>query len=265
VTADLLDLLAADPGGSGLFLDFDGTLTPIVEDPETSALPAPLVPVLTDLAAALAVVAVVSGRPARFLGTRIEVEGVRRLGLYGLEEWRAGAVVARPEAARWQDEVNRAREVLTGVLGGTEGVAIEDKGLSVAVHWRNAADRDAAERAVTEVVGRLARDTGLAREPGKLVAELRPPVDWDKGAAVRAVSEEAGLSAVAYLGDDLGDLAAFAAVRDLGGLAVAVDHGAETPPQVLDAADLVLDGPGAVARLLTELRDRLVRRPEPGR
>jgi trehalose 6-phosphate phosphatase len=256
-TDDLLDLLAADPAASGLFLDFDGTLTPIVSDPKTSALPPELAPLLGDLAAALGAVAVVSGRPARFLGERVVVDGVLHLGLYGLEVWRDGAAAARPEAARWQPQVDRAREVLEHVLGGLEGVYVEGKGLSVAVHWRNAADRVSAEHAIEEATGRLAADTGLALEPGKLVAELRPPVDWDKGAAVRSVADELGLRAVAYIGDDLGDLPAFAAVRELGGLAVAVDHGAETPEALLGAADVVLRGPDAVAALLGALRDRL--------
>jgi trehalose 6-phosphate phosphatase len=142
-------------------------------------------------------------------------------------------------------------------LGGVEGIHIEDKGLAVAVHWRNASDRDAAEEAINDAVVRLARRTGLHLEPGKLVAELRPPVDWDKGRAVRAVVTEVGASAVAYLGDDLGDLAAFAAVQAIGGWAVAVDHGAETPARVRESADLLLDGPRAVETFLAALRDRI--------
>lgn len=254
---DLLDLLAGEPARSGLVLDFDGTLAPIVEDPEASQLPSGLGSVLADLAAGLGVVAVVSGRPASFLGARVDVPGIRLLGVYGLEEWRDGEAVVRPEAAEWRDEVDRARTILERTLGGVEGLQVEDKGLSVAVHWRNAADRPQAEEMVGEAVSRLARRSGLQLEPGKLVAELRPPVDWDKGSAVRAVARDAGATSVAYVGDDLGDLAAFTSVRDLGGMAVAVDHGSETPARVRESADLVLDGTDAVARLLGSLRDRL--------
>ncbi|MDQ3974139.1 MAG: trehalose-phosphatase, partial [Actinomycetota bacterium] len=102
-------------------------------------------------------------------------------------------------------------------------------------------------------------DTGLASEPGKLVAELRPPVDWDKGAAVRALADELGLRTVAYVGDDRGDLAAFEAVRELDGIAVAVDHGPETPAELADAADVVL-GSDAVGDWLRGLRDALADR-----
>jgi trehalose 6-phosphate phosphatase len=256
-TAELIDALCADRDTAGLFLDFDGTLTPIVKDPTQSRLPDALAPAIGDLARGLAVVAVVSGRPAEFLGERVRVDGVRLLGLYGLEEWRDGAAVARAEAAAWQGAVDEAKEHLAAGLAALDGVHIEDKGLSVAVHWRNAPHHEHAARAVATAVAAVAADTGLAREPGKLVEELRPPVDWDKGAAVRAVTAEVGLRSVAYVGDDLGDLSAFAAVRALGGVAVAVDHGAETPQAVRDGADLVLDGPTAVAALLAELSDRL--------
>ncbi|HEY8338973.1 MAG TPA: trehalose-phosphatase [Egibacteraceae bacterium] len=254
--ADLADRVVAAER-AGLVLDFDGTLAPIVADPETSALPPRLVPVLAGLAARLPLVAVVSGRPVAFLAERVDVAGVRLLGLYGLEQWLDGRRVVRPEAAVWQEAVDRARRRLREAVAGRDGVVVEDKGLAVAVHFRNAPDRAAAAEAVAEAVAAVAADTGLRREPGKLVEELRPPVDVDKGAGVRALAQELGLDVVVYVGDDLGDLPAFAAARDLGGGAIAVDHGAETPAAVRDAADAVLDGTDAVADWLTALRDHL--------
>lgn len=258
---ELLERLAAAPARTALLLDFDGTLTPIVADPTTSRLPAGLADVLAGLAGRLARVAIISGRPVAFLAEQAAVPGVRLLGLYGLESWTDGTREVHPDAARWQDAVDRARARLAEAAGSLPGVWVEDKGLSVAVHWRRAQDPDAAEAAVTGLADRLAADTGLHAEPGKLVAELRPPVAWDKGAAVEALLAEldAGLDAatVAYIGDDRGDLPAFRAVRAAGGVAVAVDHGPETPEQVRAAADLVLDGPEAVADLLTRLHARL--------
>lgn len=255
--ASLRNALATDPATSGLFLDFDGTLTPIVDDPTSSKLPQRLREVLGDLAQRLGCVAVVSGRPATFLLDRLRVPGVRMLGLYGLEEGRDGEIDVRPEAAEWQSAVDVARDRLRTAVEGMDGVVLEDKGLSVAVHWRNAPDRTAAGEAVSTLVEEVAADTGLGREPGKLVEELRPPVAWDKGSAVRALTEELALSEPVYVGDDLGDLTAFAAVRELGGRAVAVDHGAETPSRLLEAADVVLPGNDAVADWLTELRAQL--------
>jgi trehalose 6-phosphate phosphatase len=253
----LTDRFAADPGRAGLFCDFDGTLTPIVADPADSRLDEATDALLAGLARRLRVVAVVSGRPAAFLASRVGAPGVRLLGLYGLEQWRDGAATTHPEAAGWGDVVTRTRDRLARLVDDLPGVAVEDKGLSVAVHWRNAADRDAAGAAVAGLAARLAEETGLAREPGKLVEELRPPVEWDKGSAVRSTVDQTGLEHVAYVGDDRGDLPAFAATRAAGGLCLAVDHGEETPAELLAAADAVVDGQPGVIALLRVLRDAL--------
>lgn len=251
--------LVGDATGAGLCLDFDGTLSAIVDDPRESRLAAGVADVLDDLTGRLGTVAVVSGRPAAFLAERVPVPGARLLGLYGLQEWTDGGARPRPEAAEWAAAVADARDDVRQALRGLDGVYVEDKGLSVAVHWRNASDRAAAEREVDLVLGALAAETGLQREPGKLVAELRPPVEWDKGACVHALVTELDLTTVVYVGDDLGDLVAFEAAHAHGGIAVAVDHGAETPAALLEAADAVLAGTDAVAAWLNRLRDDLAR------
>jgi trehalose 6-phosphate phosphatase len=240
-----------------LCLDFDGTLAPIVTDPTMAALPDGLDAVLTRLGRGLGLLAIVSGRPATFLAERAGVPGVTLLGLYGLEEHRDGAVHPRPEAAAWQEKVDAAAATLAAAVGGLQGVWLERKGLAVGVHWRNAPDRQAAEAVVGHLVTEVAAATGLAREPGKFVEELRPPVEWDKGSAVRAAAEGRDLDLVVYAGDDRGDLAGFAAAQALGGLAVAVDHGAETAEEVLSSADVVLEGTEALAGLLRGLAEGL--------
>ncbi|CAN5118796.1 trehalose-phosphatase [soil metagenome] len=253
----LLQRLADDPSRTGLLFDFDGTLAPIVEDPSTSALPAGLDGVLADLAARFGLMAIISGRPASFLGERAAVPGATLLGLYGLERLRGGQVEPLPDAVAWQAAAREAGRRLADGLAGDEGVHLEDKGLSVAVHWRRAPDRDAAARRVVRLVERVAASTGLARAPGKFVEELRPPVDCDKGTAVRAAVGDADLALLAYFGDDRGDLPAFAAVRDLGGLGVAVGHGTETAEEVRASADVVLDGTEALGDLLRRLAERV--------
>ena len=249
---DVLERLAS-ADRAGLVLDFDGTLTQIVDDPATSALLDGVAEPLAHIARRLAVVAIVSGRPAGFLADRAGVGGVKLLGLYGTEEWREGTVVPRPEVLAWQSAVDDASDRFALAIAGHPGVVLEDKGLAVALHWRNAPDRDAAGAFVDQVAAEVAADTGLASEPGKFVAELRPPVDWDKGSAVGALVAEHALDMIVYVGDDRGDLPALAAARAAGGVAVVVDHGAETTPQVRAAGDVILDGPAAVAAWLTEL------------
>lgn len=240
------------PRATALCCDLDGTLAPISGDPDAVALPRRASAALATLAQALGTVAIVSGRPAAFLAARAAVPGVRLLGLYGLEEVASdGEVIPHPEAAAWEPAVARARSDLASALQGEEGVWLEDKGRSVAVHWRHAPDRGAAEARVVAEVERLAAATGLADAPGKLVAELRPPVAVDKGSAVATVAN--GHNLVVYAGDDLGDLPAFAEVRRRGGIAIGVDHGPETPPVLRDSCDVLVKGVDSLGRWLEDL------------
>lgn len=255
--ADLLDALVDDPSRAGLILDFDGVLAPIVDDPATSAMPDGLLAVLESVAGCLALVAIVSGRPAAFLGERAQARGVRLFGLYGTEEWRDGAPQARGDALRWEPALDEARDRFALALAGHPGVVLEDKGLAVALHWRNAEDRAGAGAFVEELVGSVASDTGLHAEPGKFVLEVRPPLDRDKGTCVAELVSHASLSTVVFVGDDRGDLPAFEAATAAGGFGLAVDHGAETAPEVLAAADATLPGTDAAAVWLRHLQSRL--------
>lgn len=253
--AALTAALTADPAQAGLVLDFDGVLSPIGDDPAASALDPATADVLADLARHLGVVAVLSGRPLSFLRERAGVAGVALHGSYGVQWDEDGHDRVLDEVAAWQAAVDTAAKVLHATLDGDVGVHVEDKGIAVAVHWRNAPDRDAAAWDVGLVIQNLVATTGLRAEPGKLVVELRPPLEQDKGTALRRIA--AGLGVLVYAGDDRGDLPALAVARELGGHAVVVEHGSETAPELLGAADLVLQGTDEVAAWLTELRDVL--------
>ena len=248
--AALTAALAADPARAGLVLDFDGVLAPIGDDPAASALDPGTAAVLAELVRHLGVVAVLSGRPLAFLRERAALPGVALHGSYGVQ-WSEGAVDrVLTEVAAWQPAVDAATAALHEAFDQVDGVHVEDKGIAVAVHWRRAPQHEAR---VTSFVDQLVATAGLRAEPGKLVVELRPPLDEDKGTALRRIA--ADLDTVVYAGDDRGDLAAMAAARELGGQAVAVAHGAETAPELLEAADVVLQGTEEVAVWLTELLD----------
>jgi trehalose 6-phosphate phosphatase len=252
-----LDTLAADPAGALVASDFDGTLSPIVPDPADARAYPGAADALTKLAVAVGTVVIITGRPAadvvRFGGLG-EIPGLIVLGHYGAERWQGGRVTAAPVP----DGVAHVRAELPGLLatvGAPEGTHIEDKGTALAVHTRRAADPSGALEKLREPLARLAAETGLAVEPGRFVWEIRP-VGSDKGQALRSLVSERGARSVLFCGDDLGDLAAFAAVRDLradGVPGCAVASRSAESPQVAAAADLVVDGPPGVVELLFSL------------
>jgi trehalose 6-phosphate phosphatase len=248
----VVDALRDRPAQSALFFDFDGTLAPIVDDPD-QARPLPGVPALLGgLARSYGLVAVVSGRPARFL-TRVlgRPARVALIGLYGMEEVAAdGSVIESPDAERWRPVV--ATVTADARRTAPVGLGIEDKGLSVTLHWR--AD-PGAEGWARQFADRVVAGQGLAAQPGRMALELRPPLSTDKGTVVEGLGR--GWAVVACFGDDLGDLAAFAALDRLAAagarvVAVAVAD-AESPAAVLAAADLVVDGPEGAVSLLGQL------------
>jgi trehalose 6-phosphate phosphatase len=254
-----LAAVLADPARAVVAVDFDGTLAPIVERPD-DARPAPGA---VDALAALAVVvgrcAVVTGRAAEdvvWLGGLHAVDRLHVLGHYGLEEW-TGGELRSPEPAAGVDEVRRRLPDL--IADAPEGVHVEDKRHSLVVHTRPAADPAAALAELTPRLQALAAETGLETVPGRFVVELRPP-GVDKGGALRRLVASYDARSVVYVGDDLGDLAAFDMVEALRsetvpGLTVAsVDPDLDDAPRELaDRADLVLAGPAAVVSWLTAL------------
>ena len=248
-----LAVLLEDPATSAVLTDFDGTLSPIVPDP-TTAYPLPEAPgVLGALARRFAVVAVVSGRPVSFLAERLAAAGpaVRLFGAYGLEWLEGGRVRRSPEAEPWRDAVAEVVRAARSEFAG-EAVGIEDKGVSVTVHWRLAPD---AEGRASAFAATWSGRTGLTPERGRMAVEFRPPVGIDKGAVVERLAR--GCGAACFVGDDSGDLAAFAALDRLAlegtrcvRVAVADD---ETPPELVAAADVVAGGPAEALSLLNAL------------
>jgi trehalose 6-phosphate phosphatase len=230
--------------------DFDGTLAAIVEEPG-AARPLPgAVDVLRGLAGRYRVTAVVSGRPLAFLVDHLAAGGSNLVlaGLYGLER-RApdGSVAVAPEAAQWRPVIGEIADAAGRELPAT--VEVERKGLAVTLHVR----RHPGEAAAVEAWATArAAASGLAVHPGRRSWELRPPVNCDKGTIVEELG--GGLLAVCFVGDDRGDLPAFGALDRLqaGGaetVKVAV-RSEESPPDLLEQADVIVDGPeGALAWL----------------
>jgi trehalose 6-phosphate phosphatase len=248
-----LAVLLEHPAATAILTDFDGTLSPIVRDP-AMAYPLPEAPgVLAALTRRFAVVAVVSGRPVSFLAERLAAAGpaLGLFGAYGLEWMEDGRLQRAPEAEPWRDAVARVVSAARSEFAG-EGVGIEDKGVSVTVHWRQAPDAGARAGAFARA---WSDRTGLVLQPGRMAVEFRPPVGIDKGHVVERLAR--GCSAACFAGDDAGDLSAFAALDRLAlegtrGVRLAVAD-EETPPELAAAADVVANGPVAALALLSAL------------
>ncbi|MBE3002410.1 trehalose-phosphatase [Nocardiopsis sp. HNM0947] len=261
-----LDTFRSSPDRALAAFDFDGTLAPIVDDPRSSAPYPGIVPALSALAARVGTVTVITGRPAETavqLGGLDEVPGIVVLGHYGAERWVGGRLTAA-DPPPGVDLVRGELPALLDSVGAPEGTWIEDKGRSLAVHTRRAADPDAALDLVRPHLERLAERAGLVTEPGRMVVELRPQ-GVDKGAALTALVHERAAGAVLYAGDDLGDLPAFdavAALREEGVPGVTVCSASDEVTEVADRADLVVPGPAGLAELLRGLPATL-RSPTP--
>src|SRR3954452_126919 len=260
------DELVAAAAQSVVCLDFDGVLAPIVDDPTQAHIHPDAPDVLTALAAPFRAVAVVTGRPVRQaiqlgdldeVGARIaEHDGdLLVLGQYGNERWtaRTDRVVTPRPPKGLAGFVAELPELLR--REGLGDAHVEEKSLAVAVHTRRLPDPAGALERLTPVLGRVAEEHGLALEPGRMVLEVRAP-GTTKGNAVRTLQKELHADGMLYAGDDLGDVEAFKAIRDLrrgGMVGLLVCSGSEEQQALVELADIVVPGPDGVMELLSQL------------
>jgi trehalose 6-phosphate phosphatase len=247
-------------------LDFDGTLSPVVDDPEAAQLHPEAPGVLLDLAGAVRAVAVITGRPARqaiamgdldTLGGEMLARGAELFvfGQYGNERW--SATERRIRSPRPPSGLASFERELPGVLRSADAsdAFIEEKGLAVAVHTRRMADPEAAFDRLTKPLIALAERHHLAVEPGRNVLEVRSG-DMHKGHALRAFVAEQQAAGVIFGGDDLGDIEAFEAVRQLraeGLPGLVVCSASAEVPGLVELADVVVDGPLGTVEMLRAL------------
>lgn len=196
-------------------------------------------------------VGIISGRPLEFLDTIGFSDTVARIGLYGLEQRVDGVRIEHVEAPTWRQTI--ADAVARADADGLHGMRVEDKGLSLTLHYRGRSEVADAVAAWAAMVG---SDTGLHVRPARMSVELHPPIDCDKGSTLTEFI--AGSNAAAFFGDDLGDLPAFDALDRFeadGGVAlrVAVAGSDESPSELVDRADAVVDGPAGALQLLQSL------------
>jgi trehalose 6-phosphate phosphatase len=241
--------LGDDAAGTAVFTDFDGTLSAIVDDP-ASAVPLPgAVAALDALAGRVGRVGVLSGRPVDFLRSWLPPTLVLA-GLYGLEVLVDGERRDHPSGGVWRQVVDDV--AAQSAARGPDGMRVEAKGLSLTLHYRGRPDIEPAVRAWA---GQQAARSGLEVRPARMSVELHPPIEVDKGTTLVDLAQ--GCSAVCFLGDDVGDLPAFDGLDRLAAAGVATLRVAvrstEGSPDLLDRADLVVDGPPGALALIEAL------------
>lgn len=225
-------------------LDFDGSLAAIVARPGDARPVQGAREALAALIGRYRVVAILTGRRSEEVAELINVPGLRYFGLYGMEE-------AAPEL------LTAVGSVAEAAAAAVPGAWVEDKRASIAVHYRQAPDPAQARASLVRSLREVASSAGLEVVQGKMVVELVPAGRPRKGGAVERLAGEHALRAALFAGDDEADLDAFDALdrlRSKGLLAVKVAvRGEETPPGLVDSADVVVEGPEGLVELLRQL------------
>jgi alpha,alpha-trehalase len=246
-----------------LFLDYDGTLTSIVARPEMAVLSSQAREILKQMSHhSLFKLAIISGRSLSEIKTLVGLENIAYAGNHGLEiecppnYWQERipkpTTFVHPIAKEFQPELKRLEQRLRERLTGIDGVLIENKGLTVSVHYRLA--KETAVKKVKELFLQ-AIDYGNVTDKfqvskGKKVLEVRPPVEWNKGKAIEWLLEIHGMpgTLAIFAGDDVTDEDGFKVLQTVGGISIFI--GEDTASS---AADYYLDSPTELHQWLEKL------------
>jgi trehalose 6-phosphate phosphatase len=245
---------------AGLLTDVDGTISRITRRTHDATVRLKVRNALTHLTSELDVVAVVTGRAVERAQRMVGVAEASYVGNHGLEWLQDGVVVADPAAEAARPHLDAALEAIRARVAAAD-LHVEDKRVSVAVHYRIAADPPQVEHVLREILAPFVEGQRLRLIQGGLVVNLLPALKIDKGEAARRLVAKHGLRSVAFFGDDVTDLDAFRALHALRAeghvqtLVIGVGN-PESPPAVRAEADIVLEGVEEVERVLAALASR---------
>lgn len=238
---------------SGLITDVDGTISPIAPTPDAAFVTPRSRDALRRLSDHLALVAVISGRAVDDVRERVGLPELTYIGNHGLERWHAGSIEVLPEAAAYRPALEQVIAAVQPLL--RPGMLLEDKRVTLSIHYRLADDPDATAVELAPAVERITRENGLAFVPGRMIFEVRPPLKIDKGSAFERLIRDHALDAALYIGDDTTDADALKMARTLRAsseiysLGVGVESD-ETPLEVADNADWLVSGVSGVELFL---------------
>lgn len=237
----------------GLITDVDGTISPIVDRPDDAYVTARNIELLTALCEILPLVAAVSGRSAGDIHGRVGVPQMEYIGNHGLERWQDGEAVIMPTVAEFRPDIEAAKAAVE--QQAPEGVWVEDKQATLSIHYRQAVKAESFADAFRPTMEKIAAEHGVRLFEGRMIFELRPPVEANKGTALQTLIDEYELEAAVFLGDDVTDVDAMhvgAALREAGRcyvLSVGVSAD-ETPLAVTEAADMFAESISGVESFL---------------
>jgi trehalose 6-phosphate phosphatase len=242
-----------DSNRPGLISDMDGTLSPIVPRPDDARPTERNLELLAALNDQLPLVALISGRSVLDLRQRVGLSQLTYVGNHGLEQWENGTIRTPPEVAQYRSAVKNAVRELEGRQ--VDGMQVEDKGVTLSLHYRRTSEPEQIAATFAPIIRDIAQQNGLRFFQGRMVFELRPPVEVNKGSAFRSLVETHALDAAVYLGDDTTDVDALRMARQLRkqGAAYTLGIGVEsddTPSDVQAEADLLVSGVSGVESFL---------------
>ena len=241
----------------GLITDIDGTISPIPRDFLETPVPPPTLPQLAKLATQLDLLAVISGRKCETIKEIINIPGIKYIGHYGMEWWENDSAVLHPDVASSLSDV-RAVAAELETLRSIDGVIIQDKWATISVHYNTVQQPSTAKQQILDFLEKSPHIKNLRLMDEKTNIGIVPRLDIDKGTAVTSLIQQYHLRGAIYLGDDIGDLPAFRAIRvarekqEFMGLAVLVTDG-EISQSLLDEVDFTLDGVQETETLLNWL------------
>ena len=253
------EILGQSP--AGLFVDVDGTLADIAPTPDEVEVHSAVRDDLERIAEHLAV-SVLTGREVGDARAIVGSDALLYSGSHGTQWWQGGRTWVSPEAEPYAGHVHALAVEAMRQFSRGDGYIIQDKGMSMSIHYRLADDASAARIAIFKFLAESPDARELSIFQGKMVAEVRPPVALTKGTALRTIAQELGLAGAIAIGDDTTDIDMFRAVAELRrtgaikGLSVAV-LAPEVPTQLLEAADYVLAGTRGVRRFLGWMAETL--------
>lgn len=238
---------------AGIVTDVDGTISPVAPTPQAASVTPKSRALLHELAGRVALVAAVSGRAADDLYERVNLPELVYIGSHGLERWHDGEIEASPAALSYRPALERVIAVIEPRM--RSGMVLEDKRVSVALHYRAVDDPAAVYAELAPIISHVSRANGLGYMEGKMVFEILPNIQVDKGSAFARLLDDYRLDAAFYIGDDVTDAAALKMARELRlkgkGLFFGIGvKSSDTPAVVQENADLLVDGVHGVEALL---------------